>query len=104
MKYRQYISIILQTFYQKNTIQPQKAEFSFSTFYGKKSRVKRTILHSNCTLLKSCRIFVISLRSMINLADDFKSPLLDTEITNISLETGQTMKINIIKISNRPKH
>ena len=56
----------------------------FSIFYGKKSRlklstfapyhVKNTILHSKWTLLKS-------LRSITNLAHDFKSPFLVIEIT-----------------------
>ena len=34
-------------------------------------------------LLKSCCFFLISLRSIINLAHDFKSPFLDKEITII---------------------
>ena len=40
---------------------------------------KRTILHSKWTLLKSCCFFPFSLSSIINLALDFKSPLLDIE-------------------------
>ena len=56
----------------------------------KRSRLKSTFLpyhvkknHSTLevdTFLKSCCFFLISLRSIINLAHDFKSPLLDIEI------------------------
>ena len=42
---------------------------------------KKHHLHSKWTLLKSCCFFLISLRSIINLAHDFKSPFLDIEIT-----------------------
>ena len=42
----------------------------------------RSILNSKWTLLKSCCFFPISLRSIINLAHNFKSPFLDIEITN----------------------
>ena len=45
------------------------------------SMEKSTILHSKWTLLKSCCFFLISLRSITNLAHDFKSPFLDIEIT-----------------------
>ena len=48
---------------------------------GSWSRLKSTILHSKWTLLKSCCFFLISLRSITNLAHDFKSPFLDIEIT-----------------------
>ena len=63
---------------------------SFSILYGKKSRlksnfppyrVKSTILHSKWTHLKSCCFFLFSLRSIINLAHDFKCPFLDIELT-----------------------
>ena len=40
----------------------------------------RTV-HSKWTLIKSCCFFLISLRSIINLAHDFKSAFLDIEIT-----------------------
>ena len=42
---------------------------------------KSTILHSKWTHLKSCCFFLISLRSIINLAHDFKCPFLYIEIT-----------------------
>ena len=57
----------------------------------KKSRLKSTFLpyhvkkhHSTLKMdtLKSCCFFLISLRSITNLAHDFKSPFLDIEITN----------------------
>ena len=47
--------------------------------------VKNTILHSKWTLLKSCCFFLISLRSITNLAHDFKSPFLDIEILELFL-------------------
>ena len=55
---------------------------------------KRTILHSKWTLLKSCCFFVISLRSIINLAHDFKSPLLDIEITISTLFGKKPTKVD----------
>ena len=57
----------------------------FSTLNGKRlfSHIayKSTILHSKWTPLKACCFFLISLRSIINLAHAFKSPFLDIEIT-----------------------
>ena len=41
---------------------------------------KSTILHSKWTLLKSCCFFLISLRSITNVAHDFQSLFLDIEI------------------------
>ena len=67
----------------------QNSKTTISKLWKKKvdfspiSCIKCTILHSKWTLKKVCCFFLISLRSIINLAHAFKSPFLDIEITNI---------------------
>ena len=61
-----------------HSMEKKSTKVDFSPIYRVK---KSTILHSKWTHLKSCCVFLISLRSIINLAHDFKCPFLDIEIT-----------------------
>ena len=79
-----------------HSIDKTSTKVDFSPISCKKS----AILHSKWTIFKSCCcFFLISLRSIRNLAHDFKSPLLDIEIT-----IGKRIIVFLEKASKNPYH
>ena len=77
---------------------------TLSHFRGVKILLPHPV-HSKWTLLKSCCFFLISLRSITNLAHDFKSPFLDIEITISILfweKFRSTLEIGLFKVTYFP--